>query len=91
MSGSVGKVGEVLRRNGVSGQRLPDLDLVLADGSRKALYRFLEDGRWVRLQAAPDKETTWDAEWIKSANLAPAPMKGCSLTSGRSSCARTAI
>src|SRR5215471_1451638 len=43
-------------RNGVSGQRLPDMDIVLADGSRVALYRFLEDGRWVRLQAVPDNE-----------------------------------
>jgi hypothetical protein len=58
-------------RNGVSGQRLPDMDLVLEDGSRTALYRFLEDGRWVRLQRAPDKETPSNAEWITSVNLAP--------------------
>jgi 2-polyprenyl-6-methoxyphenol hydroxylase-like FAD-dependent oxidoreductase len=58
-------------RNGVSGQRLPDVDLVLEDGSRTALYRFLEDGRWVRLQGATDKETLSNAERITSVNLAP--------------------
>ena len=57
-------------RNGVSGQRLPDMDLLLENGSRKALYRFLEDGRWVRLQRAPDKETLSNAEWITSVDLA---------------------
>ena len=60
-------------RNGVSGQRLPDTDLLLADGSRRAVYRFLEDGRWVRLQLVPDKETSADAECIRSVNLAPRP------------------
>ena len=58
-------------RNGVSGRRLPDMDLVLADGSRAALYRFLEDGRWVRLQLVPDNETSSDARWITNINLAP--------------------
>jgi FAD binding domain len=58
-------------RNGVSGQRLPDMDIVLEDGSRTALYRFFEGGRWVRLQRAPDKETLSNAEWITSVNLAP--------------------
>jgi 2-polyprenyl-6-methoxyphenol hydroxylase-like FAD-dependent oxidoreductase len=58
-------------QNGVSGQRLPDMDLVLDDGSRRALYRFLEDGRWVRLQRAPDRETVSKAEWITNVNLAP--------------------
>ena len=58
-------------RNGVSGERLSDVDLVLEDGSRKALYRFLEDGRWVRLQGARDKEFVPNAEWIRSVNLAP--------------------
>jgi 2-polyprenyl-6-methoxyphenol hydroxylase-like FAD-dependent oxidoreductase len=57
-------------RNGVSGQRLPDMDLVLEDGSRTTLYRFLEDGRWARLQSATDKESTPSAEWITSVNLA---------------------
>ena len=63
-------------RNGVSGRRIPDVDLVLEDGSRRALYRFLEDGRWVRLQRAPDKETSSDAEWITSVNLAPGANNG---------------
>jgi 2-polyprenyl-6-methoxyphenol hydroxylase-like FAD-dependent oxidoreductase len=58
-------------RNGVSGQRLPDMDLVLEDCSRTALYRFLEDGRWVRLQRAPDRETLSNAEGITNVNLAP--------------------
>ncbi|WMT76508.1 FAD-dependent oxidoreductase [Bradyrhizobium sp. Ash2021] len=58
-------------RNGVSGQRLPDMDLVLEEGSRTALYRFLEAGRWVRLQRAPDRETLSNAEWITNVNLAP--------------------
>jgi 2-polyprenyl-6-methoxyphenol hydroxylase-like FAD-dependent oxidoreductase len=57
-------------RNGVSGQRVPDMDVELADGSRKALYRFLEDGRWVRMQLAPNKENS-DAQWITNVNLAP--------------------
>jgi hypothetical protein len=52
------------------------MDLVLADGSRTALYRFLEDGRWVRLQPAPDEKTSSDAEWIKSVNLAPGANDG---------------
>jgi len=47
------------------------MDLVLEDGSRTALYRFLEDGRWVRLQRASHKETLSNAEWITSVNLAP--------------------
>lgn len=57
-------------RNGVSGQRLPDMEVELADGSRKALYRFLEDGRWVRMQLAPNKENS-DAKWITNVDLAP--------------------
>jgi hypothetical protein len=47
------------------------VDLVLEDGSRTALYRFLEDGRWVRLQGATDKETLSNGERITSVNLAP--------------------
>lgn len=58
-------------RDGVSGQRVPDVDLVLEDGSRTTLYHFLEDGRWVRLQGATDKETFGNAEWITSVKLAP--------------------
>jgi hypothetical protein len=44
---------------------------VLEDGSRTTLYRFLEDGRWVRLQRAPDRETVSNEEWVTSVNLAP--------------------
>jgi 2-polyprenyl-6-methoxyphenol hydroxylase-like FAD-dependent oxidoreductase len=55
-------------RNGVSGQRLPDKDVVLADGSRTALYRFLEDGRWVLLQLAPDKGTS-SGGWMRTVTL----------------------
>jgi 2-polyprenyl-6-methoxyphenol hydroxylase-like FAD-dependent oxidoreductase len=58
-------------RNGVSGQRLPDMDLVLEDGSRTALYRLLEAGRWVRLQRTPDKGTFSHPMSITSVNLAP--------------------
>jgi len=58
-------------RNGVSGQRVPDMDLVLEDGSRTALYPLLKDGRWVQLQRASDKETFSNAERITSVNLAP--------------------
>jgi 2-polyprenyl-6-methoxyphenol hydroxylase-like FAD-dependent oxidoreductase len=63
-------------RNGVSGQRLPDIGLVLEDGSRTPLYRFLEDGRWVRLLRAPHKETSSSAEWITSVKLAPGANDG---------------
>ena len=62
-------------RDGVSGQRLPDKDVVLADGSRTSLYRFFEDGRWVRLQLA-DTGISSDAEWITSVNLAPGANDG---------------
>ena len=55
-------------RNGVSGHRLPDKDVMLPDGSQTALYRLLEDGRWVLLQLAPDKGTS-SAGWIKTVNL----------------------
>jgi hypothetical protein len=58
-------------RNGISGRRLPDMDLVLEDGARRALYRFLEDGPWVRLRRTPDRETLSNAEWITDVNLVP--------------------
>ena len=57
-------------RNGVSGQRLLDMDVVLEDGSRTALYRFLEAGRWVRLQRAQDKGTLSHPMSTTSVNLA---------------------
>jgi 2-polyprenyl-6-methoxyphenol hydroxylase-like FAD-dependent oxidoreductase len=58
-------------REGVSGQRLPDMEVVLEDGSRTTLYRLLEDGRWGRLQLTLDEKTSSDASTIVSANLAP--------------------
>jgi 2-polyprenyl-6-methoxyphenol hydroxylase-like FAD-dependent oxidoreductase len=60
-------------RKGVSGQRLPDMDLALSNGSRMALYHFLKDGRWVQLRLAPDKRSAPDAEWVTSVNLATSP------------------
>jgi hypothetical protein len=45
----------------VSGQRLPDRELVLRDRSRTTLYRLLESGRWVRLQLASDAAVMSDA------------------------------
>ena len=62
-------------RNGVSGQRVPDMNVELADGSRKALYRFLEDGRWVLLQLAPDKGTS-SGGGIKIVNFWTGPNNG---------------
>ena len=56
-------------RKGVSGQRLPDMDLSLKDGSRTTLYRFLEDGRWVRLQLTSDEKETSNAGAITSVRL----------------------
>jgi len=47
-------------RDGVSGHRLPDMELVLQDGSRTTLYRLLENGRWVRLQLASDEAVISD-------------------------------
>jgi 2-polyprenyl-6-methoxyphenol hydroxylase-like FAD-dependent oxidoreductase len=58
-------------RNGVSGQRLPDMELVLKDGSRTTLYHLLKDGRWLRLQFTPDAETSADTSDVTSVNLAP--------------------
>jgi hypothetical protein len=58
-------------RNGVSGHRLPDMDLVLADGSPKSLYRSLETARWVELHRSPNTEAPPSAEWITSIYLAP--------------------
>lgn len=63
-------------RKGVSGQRLPDMDLVLKDGSRTTLYRLLEDGRWVRLQFTPDQEISSDMGNIHHVSLAPGANHG---------------
>jgi hypothetical protein len=58
-------------REGVNGQRLPDVEVVLEDGSRTSLYRLFDNGRWVRLQTTSDEKTSSDASTIVSANLAP--------------------
>jgi 2-polyprenyl-6-methoxyphenol hydroxylase-like FAD-dependent oxidoreductase len=63
-------------RNGLSGQRLSDMDLVLEDGSRTSLYRLLEDGRWVQLQRARDKAMLSNSEAIRSVSLAPEATDG---------------
>jgi 2-polyprenyl-6-methoxyphenol hydroxylase-like FAD-dependent oxidoreductase len=57
-------------RTGVSGQRISDMDLVLKDGSRTELYRLLEDGRWVRLQLAPDEGSPLDMDAMTTIHLA---------------------
>jgi hypothetical protein len=63
-------------RNGVSGQRLPDMDFALKDGSVTTLYRLLARGSWVRLQLSPDVETSFDTSTIRVANLAPSAKDG---------------
>jgi hypothetical protein len=57
-------------QKGVSGQRLRDMDLTLENGSQTTLYLLLEDGRWVRLQLAPDPESLPDASGIIFVTLA---------------------
>jgi hypothetical protein len=57
-------------RKGVSGQRLPDMDLVQKDGSRTTLYRYLEDGRWIQLQST-SAEISSNAGAIVRVDLAP--------------------
>jgi hypothetical protein len=57
-------------QKGVSGQRLRDMDLTLENGSRTTLYRLLEEGRWVRLQLAPNPESVPDASGINFVSLA---------------------
>jgi 2-polyprenyl-6-methoxyphenol hydroxylase-like FAD-dependent oxidoreductase len=56
-------------RKGVSGHRLPDMDLALEDGSHTTLSRLLEDGRWLRLQLSPDGKTAAGIGSIKNVNL----------------------
>jgi 2-polyprenyl-6-methoxyphenol hydroxylase-like FAD-dependent oxidoreductase len=58
-------------RKGVSGHRLPDMDLTLQDGSRTTLSRLLEDGNWLRLQLSlsPDEKAPSETGSIKTANL----------------------
>jgi hypothetical protein len=65
--------GDWEHRDGVSGQRLPDMELVLRDRSRTTLYRLLENGRWVRLQLASDAVVS-DAVTVVA--LAPSANEG---------------
>jgi 2-polyprenyl-6-methoxyphenol hydroxylase-like FAD-dependent oxidoreductase len=57
-------------QEGVSGERLPNMDLVLKDGSRTTLYRLLEDGRWLRLQRVPDEESLSETGNVPAVMLA---------------------
>jgi hypothetical protein len=63
-------------RKGMSGQRLPDMDLMQKDGSRTTLYRLLEDGRWVQLQSTADEAIYSNAGAIVRVNLAPGAAEG---------------
>jgi hypothetical protein len=58
-------------RKGVSGHRLPDMDLTLQDGSHTTLSRLLEDGNWLRLQLSlsPDEKAPSETGSIKTVNL----------------------
>jgi len=58
-------------RKGVSGQRLPDMDLVHRDGSVVRLYRLLEAGHWVRLHFLSDAETISGPGTTMVVNLRP--------------------
>jgi 2-polyprenyl-6-methoxyphenol hydroxylase-like FAD-dependent oxidoreductase len=63
-------------REGVSGHRLPDKELVRQDGTRTTLYRLLEDGRWVRLQLASDEMIASNAGAMTIVALAPGANDG---------------
>jgi 2-polyprenyl-6-methoxyphenol hydroxylase-like FAD-dependent oxidoreductase len=58
-------------RKGVSGHRLSDGDLVLRDGSRTTLYAYLEEGCWVLLQIAAERNPTSIKSAINIVDLAP--------------------
>jgi hypothetical protein len=58
-------------RKGVSAHRLSDGDLVLRDGSRTALYPYLQEGRWVLLQVAAESNATPVRDAINIVSLAP--------------------
>jgi 2-polyprenyl-6-methoxyphenol hydroxylase-like FAD-dependent oxidoreductase len=63
-------------RKGVSGHRLSDGDLVLRDGSRTTLYRYLQEGRWVLLQVAAESDATPVRDAINLVSLAPGANDG---------------
>ncbi len=62
-------------RKGMSGQRFPDVNVVLKDGSRTTLHHLLKDGREVELQLTSDECTASDASIVVSAKLAPGENK----------------
>ncbi|MET0409131.1 MAG: FAD-dependent oxidoreductase [Hyphomicrobium sp.] len=57
-------------RDGISGNRVPDLDLLLEDGSRAALYGFMNDGSWLNLHRAPESGKPAGAMPLKHIRLA---------------------
>lgn len=58
-------------RQGVSGRRLCDADLILSNGLDTTLYRLLEGGRWVQLQYARDGAAVSVAGEVTVVDLAP--------------------
>jgi 3-(3-hydroxy-phenyl)propionate hydroxylase len=57
-------------RVGISGNRIPDLDLLLEDGSRAALYGFMNDGSWLNLHRASESGKPAGAMPLKHIKLA---------------------
>jgi 2-polyprenyl-6-methoxyphenol hydroxylase-like FAD-dependent oxidoreductase len=60
----------------VSGRRLPDLEIVLQDGSRTTLYRLLVNGCWVQLKLSSEIETFSQAHSMVIAHLAAGTKTG---------------
>lgn len=60
-------------RQGMSGRRLCDADLILRNGLDATLYRLLEGGRWVQLQYARDGAAASVAGEVTVVDLAPVP------------------
>lgn len=60
-------------RQGVSGRRLRDADLILRNGLDTTLYRLLEGGRWVQLQYARDGAAASVAGEVTVVDLALVP------------------
>ena len=58
-------------RKGLSRQRLPDVELVLKDGSRTTFYRLLESGRWLRLRLTSNEAITSNAGAMTTVSLDP--------------------
>jgi 2-polyprenyl-6-methoxyphenol hydroxylase-like FAD-dependent oxidoreductase len=62
-------------RKGVSGQRFPDMNVLLKDGSHTTVHNLLRDGREVQLQLTSDESTAPDANIVAGANLVPGQNK----------------